>query len=180
VTTNGVRPVCYDRGTVALHWAVASLVGLLWVIGRLTGLLPKGPLRVDIWSIHALLGFVLAALIVGRIGWRLFCGRRLAPPTTGPARAASATVHGLLYVLMVTIAVLGVLNVFGHGFPLFGAWSFPRFWHGPFQRQINEWHDLAANLIAAVAALHAAAALFHHYVLRDGVLRRMVPGLRAD
>jgi cytochrome b561 len=43
------------------------------------------------------------------------------------------------------------------------------------RRLIGDWHALAANAIMIVAALHAAAALFHHYVLHDRVLRRMLP-----
>jgi hypothetical protein len=46
-------------------------------------------------------------------------------------------------------------------------------------RSINAWHGLIANIIIAVALLHAGAALFHRYVINDGVLRRMWPGLGA-
>ena len=42
-------------------------------------------------------------------------------------------------------------------------------------RLIHGWHELAANAILIVAGLHAAAALFHHYILRDATLRRMLP-----
>jgi cytochrome b561 len=41
---------------------------------------------------------------------------------------------------------------------------------------VKGYHALAANFVLIVAGVHAAAALFHHYVLRDGVLRRIVPG----
>jgi cytochrome b561 len=40
---------------------------------------------------------------------------------------------------------------------------------------IGDWHALAANAILILAGVHAAAALFHHFILRDGVLRRMLP-----
>ena len=40
---------------------------------------------------------------------------------------------------------------------------------------MNGWHELAANTIVILAAIHAAAALVHHYLWRDGVLRRMLP-----
>ncbi|WP_206692536.1 cytochrome b/b6 domain-containing protein [Azospirillum sp. INR13] len=47
-------------------------------------------------------------------------------------------------------------------------------------RSVKEIHELAANLILALAALHMAAALWHHLVRRDGVLGRMLPDRQAD
>ena len=41
--------------------------------------------------------------------------------------------------------------------------------------QIGDWHALAANALLIVAGVHAAAALFHHYILHDETLRRMLP-----
>lgn len=165
----------YDRVTVNLHWGVAILLTLLWLMGRLTGFLPKGPLRLDIWSVHVLLGFTLAVLVVARIAWRLTRGRRLPAADEGLRHIAAVVVQTALYALLLAVVALGIANVFGHGFPLFGEWKFPRFWDKPTQHAINEWHDLAANIIAGVALLHAAAALFHHYWLRDTVFARMLP-----
>lgn len=171
--TTGPEALRYDRPSIALHWLVAGTVALLWTMGRLTGYLPKGPLRLDIWSMHVVIGLALAGLVIARIGWRL--GGATRPPLTGPpaARITAATVHAALYGLMIAIVVSGVANTFGHGFPLFGVWRFPRLWSRPFQSSVGEWHDLAANVIAAVAGLHAAAALYHQFILKDGGLRRM-------
>jgi cytochrome b561 len=163
----------YDRRTIWLHWATAILVALQWLIGRLNGFLPKGPLRLDIWSIHVLLGFSLAALIVARIAWRSTGGRRLPPADRGARHVAALIVQGALYVMLVAVVALGIANVFGHGFPLFGVWKFPRFWDKPTQQAIGWGHDLSANIIAAVALIHAGAALMHRYWWRDGVLARM-------
>jgi cytochrome b561 len=170
--------VHYDRRTIVLHWTVAGVIAFMWVMARLNMLLPKGPVRLSIWSIHVLVGFVLAALVVARIGWRLTRGRRLPPAEHGPRHIIAMAVQGALYLLMLAVVVLGIANVFGHGFPLFNVWKFPRFWEKPFQHQIAEWHNLIANIIAAVAAVHAVAALYHRYVLKDAVLRRMMPGTR--
>ena len=45
--------------------------------------------------------------------------------------------------------------------------------------QIMEVHELLANAIVVVAGLHAGAALFHHFFMKDDVLRTMLPGGRA-
>ena len=167
------QPFQYDRTTVRIHWAVAILVTVLWLIGRLNGFLPKGPVRLDIWSIHVLMGFVLAVLVIARIAWRFTRGRRLPPADHGVRHMAAVVVQGGLYVLLVGVVGLGVANVFGHGFPMFGVWKFPRFWGKSTQNIINEYHDLTANIIAVVALFHAAAAMFHHYWIRDNVIMRM-------
>jgi len=173
-TVEGRDPV-YDRRTRQLHWAVGGLVVVLWLMAQGNSFLPKGPLRLSIWSVHVLLGFLLAALVVARIAWRVSRGDRLPPVRAGLWGYAASAVHYLLYLLLVAVVVLGIMNVFGHGFPLFGVWKFPRFWEKPFQHRIADWHGLAANIIAGVAAIHAIAALWHHHVLRDGTLRRMWP-----
>jgi cytochrome b561 len=43
------------------------------------------------------------------------------------------------------------------------------------RRSINEWHELAANTLLALAAFHAAAALVRQFVWRDRLVRRMKP-----
>jgi cytochrome b561 len=168
---------CHDAVTRRLHWATALLVSVLWIIGQTTGWLPRGPARVDVWSVHVLLGFGLACVIVARIVWRL---RQGALPSTGHGllvASAAKIVHAVLYVLLVAVVTLGVINVFVHGFPLFNTWTFPGA-DKELRGFINHWHKLAANAIAIVALLHALAALVHHYVFRDEVLARMAPVFR--
>jgi cytochrome b561 len=165
----------YDKTTIRLHWATASLVVLLWLMGRTTGFLPRGPLRLDIWSLHVVLGFVLAGIVLTRIIWRVTRGHRLPPSDRGIRHLLAVTTHLSLYVLLLIVVVLGILNVFAHAFPLFNVWQFPRIGSGHFQASVNHWHNVAANVIAVLALFHAVAALFHHYVMRDGILHRMRP-----
>jgi cytochrome b561 len=179
MTTGSSSIEHYDGRTRALHWATAALVVTLWTMGRLNKLLPKGPLRLDIWSIHVLLGFALAAVILARIAWRLSGGRKLPPAEQGPRNLIAVIVHALLYFLLVGVALLGIWNVLAHGFPLFGVWHFPKIGDEDYAKVVNGWHNLFANVIAAVALFHALAALFHHYIVKDRVLGRMWPGLFA-
>jgi cytochrome b561 len=69
------------------------------------------------------------------------------------------------------------VNVFAHGFPIFDLWRLQKIGDPGFEHAINEWHGLVADVLVALAALHSAAALWHHFVRRDGVLGRMIPGL---
>jgi cytochrome b561 len=83
--------------------------------------------------------------------------------------------HYALYVLLGVVVVAGIVDASYRGFNVFGLWSVPQFGSGDAatRHSINEWHELAANVLMLVAAVHALAALGHHYVWRDRLLDRM-------
>ncbi len=167
--------VSYDRRTILLHWIVAGMIAFMWLLAQLNMRLPKGPLRLNLWSIHVLVGFCLMALVVARVVWRLTHGDRLPPAERGIRNDVAVAVHYLLYVLMIAVVVFGLAHV--SGFPLFGVLKFPSLWDKSFNDEIGEWHGLAANIIAGVAVVHALAALYHHYIVKDHVLVRMRLGI---
>ncbi len=91
--------VNYDRTTIFLHWITAGLVGILWMIGQTADWFPEGALNTDYWSIHVVLGFALAVMIVWRIIWRTSGGRRLPAADAGVLHiAAKATHYGSIFV----------------------------------------------------------------------------------
>ena len=167
----------YDAATIALHWTTAALVGTLWIIGQTIDFWPRGPLRVDYRSVHILLGALLLCVILARLGWRASRGARV--PAEGPRLAvlAAKAVHWALYALVGTTIALGLLTVFARGESLFGLLTLPSFAAGDraLARTLFDWHSLAADAVLILAGLHAAAALGHHYLLRDRTLRRMLP-----
>jgi cytochrome b561 len=91
--------------------------------------------------------------------------------------------HLLLYILMVAVVILGVVLAFYRGDELtfFGLFTIP----SPIAsdretaHSIKELHELGANALILLAGLHSAAALWHHFVRRDDVLARMLPGRSA-
>nr|WP_315845607.1 cytochrome b [uncultured Achromobacter sp.] len=169
----------YDRGTIVFHWLTAFLVVGLFALAETWSFLPRGtPTRRLLQSLHISFGLAFAAVFVLRVIWRLCLGRRLPPASSGWLRVASTGVHGLLYLLMAVQIALGFLFRWAQGepFAFFGLFNVPTLIaidHE--QRQfIGGLHDTVAWTIIILALLHALAALFHHYVLRDGVLRRML------
>lgn len=176
VTAPAAPALRYDNATIALHWLTAALVALLWCVGQGVGFLPKGAPRAMAWSLHIVLGVTLATVLLARIFWRIGPGRRLPTVDDGwLGRLATATHYGL-YVLLVVTVVLGVFNAWVHGDTVFGLFTIPKLAPGNalLRRSITELHGDLADLVVIVAALHAGAALAHHYVLRDSVLRRML------
>jgi cytochrome b561 len=90
--------------------------------------------------------------------------------------------HFTLYIALIVTVSLGVANVWVRGDTLFNIITFPAFDPGnkPLRAQVGDLHDLAANTLLVLAGLHAIAALIHHFVWRDDVLRRMLPARGRD
>ncbi|MGH8817739.1 MAG: cytochrome b [Achromobacter pestifer] len=169
----------YDRVTITFHWLTVLLVVGLFALAEIWGFLPRGtPTRRLLQSLHISFGLTFAAVFVLRVVWRCFGGRRLPPASSGLLRVASTGVHGLLYLLMATQIVLGFLFRWAQGepFAFFGLFDVPTLIAIDHEQRrfIGGLHDTVAWTIIILALLHAFAALFHHYVLRDGVLRRML------
>jgi len=150
----------------------------LWVLGQTIDWFPKGNPRMLARSTHISLGVALALVLLVRINWR-FGGRAVHLPPVGSAwLAKTATItHWLLYGLLVAAVALGFANAWVRGdtiFDLFKIRAFDSNNKG-LRDTIEGWHALAANTLLVLAFFHAAAALAHHFALKDGVLRRMVP-----
>lgn len=172
--TQGLR---HDRTTIALHWTTALLVVALWTIGQTVDVFPDGPLRIDYRSLHIVLGAVLGLVLVARLGWRLTRHNTLPPIDHGPLLMIARATHWALYGLLIAAVGLGGSYLWARGDSIFNLFRVPQIVPGDraLIHQIGDWHALAANAILIVAGVHAAAALFHHYILRDVTLRRMLP-----
>jgi cytochrome b561 len=171
--TQGLR---HDPTTIALHWITAVLVAVLWTIGQTVDVFPNGPLRIDYRSLHITLGVLLILVLVARLVWRLTRRHALPPIDSGLLLVIARTTHLVLYALLVVTVVFGVNYLWARGDSIFNEFRVPQMVPGDraLIHQIGDWHALAANAVLIVAGLHAAAALFHHYVLRDETLRRML------
>lgn len=172
--TQGLR---HDRTTIALHWITAVLVALLWMMGQTVDWAPNGSLRIDYRSLHITLGITLGVVLVVRLAWRLTRHQMLAPLDNGLLLFIARVTHWALYALLIVAVGLGISNVWVRGDTIFNLFKVPAYDPGnrPLIHLIGGWHALAANAILIVAGVHAAAALFHHFIMRDATLRRMLP-----
>jgi cytochrome b561 len=168
-------PTRYDSTTIILHWATAVSVLALWIIGQTADLFPHNVAGGLVWPIHVVWGFVLVVLVGWRVVWRIAGGVGLPAADQGLLHIAAKATHSLLYLLIAAVLLLGVVNAFVRGYNLFGLFSLPQIGDKDWRRPITHWHELAANALLVLALLHAAAALAHHYLFKDGVLRRMLP-----
>lgn len=172
-------PARYGSGAIGFHWTVAALVVFLGTLGLLFDDIPK-ELRPFWIDVHGCVGLVYFALVIARLAWRATHTPPDFPPDIGEfSRRSSAAVHHLLYMVMVLIPLFGIVAFVWHGrtfdfglFQLnFGVASNRAVFHPA--GTIYQW--LAYGLFG-LAGVHAAAALWHHFGLRDGILTRMMPG----
>ncbi|MEP6883572.1 MAG: cytochrome b/b6 domain-containing protein [Gammaproteobacteria bacterium] len=171
----GVRR--YGRVAIALHWSMFLLVIWVGALGLLHDTWPKQTQAFWI-NLHAMFGLLLWLLLVLRFTWRL----KHPPPMLNDvgefSRRLSGPVHLALYGLMFIIPLIGVVTFIWHGrvfdFGLFrldpGVRSNRAVFH-----PTEDIHGYLAYALFALAGLHALAALWHHWVKRDDVLRRMWP-----
>ena len=170
-------PARYDRRTIALHWLTAALVVALWALGQTIDFFPKGDARVYARSLHIALGVTLALVLASRLHWRLGAGTQLPPAGAGRLDALALLTHRLLYGLLIGAVLLGLANAWVRGDSIFNLFKIPPLAPGdrPLRETVEELHAWCANALLIVAGVHAAAALLHHLVLKDDVLRRMLP-----
>lgn len=170
----------YDRRTIWLHWLTALAVVFMWGGAHAIDWFPKGPLRVDARSVHIVVGVLLAAMVGYRLVWRITRGARLAAEP-GWAGLLARLMHRALYLAVMATLALGMFNAWVRGDKLFSLGRIPPYGaYDPAARHalsesVVGWHEWGANLILILAAGHAAMALFHQFVRKDGLLRRMLP-----
>lgn len=168
----------YDRATLCFHWITALLVVEQWVGAHLINDFAKGFPRVAARSVHITFGLTLGVVLIARIFWRATGGRQLPPANRGVLQVIAKGTHYLLYALLVTIVPVGMFLVWVQGDSYFGLFTVPAFPGADkvLRHNVGEIHGWLGNTILIVAGFHAFAALFHQFVWRDNVLRRMLPG----
>ena len=171
----------YGSGAIAFHWLMFVLVVCVGAFGLLHDSWPKQTQRFWI-NIHAILGLLLWFTLMARFWWR----RRHQPPplmqSVGAfSRRASALVHFGLYALLFVTPIVGIITFVYHGrvfdfgiFKIdFGIKSNRAIFH-----PTEDLHGYLAYAIFALAGIHALAALWHQFILRDRLLARMWPARR--
>ncbi len=171
-------PARYTLPAILFHWTSFALVVFVGVLGLSFGSIPR-PDRLFWINIHAVLGLAVLALALARLLWRV---RRPPPPypenVSAVTRRLSQPVHLLLYALMIILPLVGIVAFVWHArvfdFGLFRL-DFGVASQKPIYEAAEEVHELLAYSLFGLAGLHGVAALWHHFVRKDGILARMWP-----
>ena len=164
--------------SIGLHWITALLIIGLSIVGLLMTELPNSPLKMQVYALHKSFGLTVLALTVLRLAWRFIAGTPTDLPGPRLQTLAAKAVHGLMYFLLLAMPLSGWLFNSAAGFPLrwFNLVQLPKLFTGynpALKHLAHELHETGFYVLAALLLVHAGAALFHHYVLKDDTLKRM-------
>lgn len=160
-------PTGYSRTQIFLHWAVAGLIALQFLFPDAIEDAFRRVMKGEVYAFdplimgHVAAGVLVLALTLGRGAIRLRRGAPNPPETEHPLlRKAAHAAHGLLYLTALLIPVSGLVAWFGGVGPAAGA------------------HGLLTKILLFVIAAHVAGALYHRFVLKSGVMERMLRAQR--
>ena len=178
--TRSVSTDRYSTASIILHWMMLLLIVCIYAAIELREFYPKGSEpreALKMW--HFMLGLSALGLVWIRIAARLIW---VAPHTSSAEpewrQLAAKVTHLALYIFMIGMPIAGwlILSAEGKNIPFFGL-ELPALVGKDVQlaEGIEEVHELGGTIGYWLIGIHAAASLFHHYILRDRVLARMMP-----
>lgn len=180
------RASVYSPIARALHWIMVVLIAVQATMGIIMvyeapqpNLWAKFSDALAFYSAHKLLGFVLLLLVILRLGVRLCRGAPPAEPSlTTWQRELSELVHAWLYFLLLLVPLLGWIGTSLYpALTVFDWFALPALTapDRPLSVPVFAAHKIAAFTLIALIGMHVSAALYHHFIRRDGVLGRMLP-----
>jgi cytochrome b561 len=167
----------YGTLTIFLHWLMAILVIGMICVGLYMVSLPLSTFKFTLYGWHKAFGFLVLGLVIARLLWRL-CN--IIPSLSIPQweKRTALSVHWILYGFMFALPITGWLLTSAAGFPVsfFGLFIIPNLLAPDDQLRVlfESIHHYLGFALIAIIALHTAAALKHHLIDKDDILRRML------
>jgi len=163
-----------------LHWLIFILAAGMICGGMLLSLLPSGAIRSFAISGHKSVGAIILFLMLVRLVWRN-TNSSPQPLSERPLfNYIAHLLHIVLYILLILQPLSGILMSQAYGYPVvvFGLFTLPPLvWQSPSMGSLfSEVHSVTAAIVVIAVAVHAAAALKHHYIDGDRTLIRMLKG----
>ena len=160
-----------------LHWLTALLILIQIPLGIYADDLANSPLKLERFGWHKSFGILILVLAIMRLLWRMAGSIPTLPDASLAQRRLANLVHSLLYGLMLLLPLSGWLMSSAANRPINWFWliELPAL-TGPnkaLKEIAEEIHEVSVVLLLVVLAVHIGAALWHHFKLRDSVLKRM-------
>ncbi|NCP12851.1 MAG: cytochrome b [Sphingomonadales bacterium] len=181
--TDTVKGQHYAPISIALHWAMFLLIAGGYACILLRENFERGSdMREGLKTWHFMLGLAVLLLVLVRIGARFLTAKPpISPQPPAWQMLASKSVHLALYGFMLAMPLLGwtILSAEGKSIPFFGLELFALTGADKsLAGQVKEIHETIGTIGYYLIAIHAAAALLHHYFYKDNTLTRMLPARR--
>lgn len=173
-------PPAYGRIARSFHWLVAFLLLLQVPLAFYMVDQPLGPDKLGNYATHKSIGLLIFSVTALRLAWRL---TQPAPPLPAATprwqRFGARFTQAMLYALMFLMPLTGLLRSQAANFPVsvFGLFTVPTLVgvNDGFSKGMAAAHEAQATILLILISAHALAALHHHFIRRDGVLRSMLP-----
>lgn len=186
----------YGTVAIAFHWLIALLVlGNLCSGFYLANIMDdSNPWHFAFVQLHKSVGLTILMLSVLRLLWRLANPIPALPPDMSlPLKILARGTHYLFYFFIVAIPLAGWAwasssprGIPTYYFGLFQWPNIPLLANAPHATRVanshmfHAYHEFMAYSAAALLVLHVAAALYHHFLRRDDVFKRMLPGTHVS
>jgi cytochrome b561 len=175
----------YSAVAQAFHWIIAALIVTQFTLGWLGDDLPLGARKLTLLARHKSFGMTVLLLALLRLMWRFFNRPPELPAgMSGIEKRLARATHVAFYVLLFAMPLSGWLMSSAKNYSVswFGRFTWPDL-IGPNERAfdlLRGTHDTLSWLLFALAILHIAAALKHHFWHKDDVLLRMLPFTKSE
>jgi cytochrome b561 len=169
----------YDPLTKILHWLVFVLVAAQYAVGEFMPHIGRNAQDAGLIAWHISLGASVMLAVIAALAWRIFHPVPQTPEIARWQQRLATFTHWLLYLLILVMTVLGWAATNFRGWPvrLFGQIPMPALAAkgDSWAHTAGDIHSLLVNVLLALVALHVLAALYHNFIARDRVLKRMLP-----
>jgi cytochrome b561 len=178
--TYGTRTDHYPATSKLLHWLVAVCVLTSAPVAIAMTRVGKGSTQDALYNFHKSLGVVILILMILRLINRLAVGALAPEAGIEPwQKTVSSIVHTSLYVLLLAMPIVGYIanSAYGATTPFFGLFEIPAIMgkNEQLATQLFTLHRWVGWLVVLLALTHISAALYHHFIRGDVVLKRMLP-----
>lgn len=167
------------------HWGIFALFVYMYYLALTMMDMKPSPEKWSMYGLHKSWGMVILFLVFLRISWRMMNPVPKDPEGFSKMQSLVAKAgHYALYLAMIVMPVSGYTMSMagGHGITVFGAWKVPDLIgvDKPLGGLAHDVHEISSTVIYFLVAAHVLAALYHHFIRKDDVLKRMLPSLKKD
>lgn len=170
----------YGSIAKALHWLMSIIIICMLVVGFIISDMPSSPEKMTILRIHQFIGVTVLLLVSVRLCWKLFNTSVEMPQMLSTLHKRVAKIfHIALYCMMFTMPISGVLMSLNGGYDidmfLFNIHS--SYKNAQLSGLFYTIHYYGAFVLATMVILHFLAGMYHHFILKNTVLLRMLKNI---
>ncbi len=171
----------YGSVSKFFHWIIALFVVIMLLVGLSFSFIDSKPAMSVLMKIHKSLGLTILLLMILRLIWRLFNVRPKLPSHLPYwQQRCAAWNHFLLYLTVILMTLSGWMMSTAGGHPTSFWWLFDinMPWVAkskPLSHFAGDVHLWLAWIITALLVIHVLAAIQHHYIHKNNILKRILP-----